>query len=300
MQKTDYIKNIDLAISFIDNNLDTELTLETIAKTALYSPYHFHRIFKAIIGETLYEYITRKRIERAALDLEKKSEINITEIALQYGFGSNSSFTKMFKKFYGISPSEFRKKSQPEYYKLAKIKSKNGQESLVFEKYLYAIEDHLLWIKKNATVEVKEVSKLNFIGINHHGIAGIEKAFQKVLTWGHSKGLFTNPKNKIARIFHDNLRITDENKVRMNIGFFTTDTIEKEEVKEETIEKSKCIVGHFKISPSNFERAWSSLFVWMVKNGYRKSKENYFEIYHNDFLTPNPKELIVDMYIPIE
>jgi AraC family transcriptional regulator len=61
-----YISSVNKALQFIDENLDTNLSLDTIAKVACFSPFHFHRIFKAITNETLNGYINRKRIEKAA------------------------------------------------------------------------------------------------------------------------------------------------------------------------------------------------------------------------------------------
>lgn len=108
----DYISRINLALKFIDNNLDSVLSLESVSSIAFYSPFHFHRIFKAIIGETLNSYISRSRIEKAASVLIHQEEVNITGIYLQCGFNSNSSFTRTFKNFYGVSPSRFRKECQ--------------------------------------------------------------------------------------------------------------------------------------------------------------------------------------------
>nr|WP_084407038.1 AraC family transcriptional regulator [Pedobacter panaciterrae] len=62
----------------MDKNLDTNLSLETISKVACFSPFHFHRIFKAITNETLNSYINRKRIEKVASVLMHKPEVNIT------------------------------------------------------------------------------------------------------------------------------------------------------------------------------------------------------------------------------
>ena len=122
-KEEDYIKRIDIALQFIDKNLDANLSLETISKVAFYSPYHFHRIFKAIIGETLNVYITRKRIEKTASILMRKREASITDLAYQFGFSSNSAFTKAFKKFYGISPSEFRKQTPDKFSRVKKLKT---------------------------------------------------------------------------------------------------------------------------------------------------------------------------------
>jgi len=83
------------------------LPLNEVAKVANYSPYHFHRIFKSETGQTPNYYINRKRIELAAAVLLCEIRITISELALRYHFTSHSSFTRAFKKFYGLSPSEF-------------------------------------------------------------------------------------------------------------------------------------------------------------------------------------------------
>ena len=131
--KKEYIQRINLALEYIDHNLDKELSLDIISNVASYSSFHFHRIFKAIIGETLNSYIGRRRLEKIASILMHKETVSITEVAFQFGFSSNSSLTKAFKKFYGVSPSEFRKRLPNKFSKIGKVKSKNGKEKLLFE-----------------------------------------------------------------------------------------------------------------------------------------------------------------------
>lgn len=70
----------------MDENLDTDLTLEVVAKTACYFPFHFHRIFKTVMHETLTAYIKRKRIEKKASVLLRRKEVSISELSFQYGF----------------------------------------------------------------------------------------------------------------------------------------------------------------------------------------------------------------------
>jgi AraC family transcriptional regulator len=78
------------------------------------------------------------------------------------------------------------------------------------------------------------------------------------------------------------------------------DFVAEGEINKMSINKSKCIVGHFEVSPDNFETSWRSLFIWMADNGYKKANENAFEIYHNDFRKHPEGKAIVDLYIPIE
>lgn len=299
--RKDYIRSIDLALNFIDNNLDSKtLTLENISKKALYSPFHFHRIFKAITGEPLNAYIIRRRVEKSASALIHKNHISITEISLAFGFSSNSSFTRAFKNFYGMSPSQFRKKNSNTFSKIRKIDSKKGQETLITEKYICNINNYLNWIKMNATIEIKEVPDLQFASITHIGVNGIEDVFHRLIKWATPKGLMKSPEAKMARIFHDSFKITSPDKVRMSVSLLTKEPFKPEdEVSATTIKPRKCIVGRFEILPKDFEQAWTGLFIWMSDNGYKKADINPFEIYQNDSREHPEKKFIVDLYIPI-
>lgn len=298
----EYIRSINLALNYIDNHLDSDaLSLETISKKALYSPFHFHRLFKAIIGETLNSYIVRRRLEKTASVLIHKKEVSITELSLQFGFNSNSSFTRAFKKFYGVSPSEFRKQNPNKFSKISQIQSKNGQENLISEKYICNINNHLNWIKMNANIDIKELPELHFASITHIGILGLESAFNRLLTWAIPKGLMKNPEAKMARIFHDSFKVTSPEKVRMSVSLLTNDAFKNEgEIHKTTINKGKYIVGRFELEAKDFEQAWTSLYIWMNDNGYKKADSNPFEIYQNDFRQHPENKFIVDLHIPIE
>ena len=130
------VTRIGKAILYIEENLQKKLVLEDIARKAHFSPYHFHRLFSAVVGETLNNFISRKRIERAASHLMNKKNIPVTEVADRVGFSSLSSFSRAFKKFYGMSPLEFREVSPEKFSKICKTKSKNGQVIVSFEQYI--------------------------------------------------------------------------------------------------------------------------------------------------------------------
>ncbi|KUJ62736.1 AraC family transcriptional regulator [Flavobacteriaceae bacterium CRH] len=299
--KEDYIKRINNILSFIDENLDQDLTLETIAKIGNYSPFHLHRIFKAITNETINEYITRKRIEKSALILLHKREITISELSLQYGFNSNSSFTRTFKKFYGISPKEFRKTYPNKFSKIGKVDSKNGQVSGLFDEYICNINNLKNWIKMKAKIEIKEMPKLDLAYITQIGLNGMQNAYSKLIKWATPKGLFENEDVKIITIYHDSFKITEHDKVRMSACISLKEKVQVDgEIGLTTIEKGKFIVGHFEIGINEFEKSWSGLFIWMSENGYKKANRNPYEIYYNDFNEHPEKISIVDFCIPIE
>ena len=93
------VVRISKAITYIEEHLQEKLILKEIASKAYFSPFHFHRLFSVVTGETLNNFIVRKRIEKAAAFLLHKKEMSVTEISEMVGFTSISSFSRAFKKF---------------------------------------------------------------------------------------------------------------------------------------------------------------------------------------------------------
>lgn len=94
-----HLNQLNMVLDYIDQNLDEDLTLNKIASIGSYSPFHFHRLFRACTTETLNEYITRKRIEKIASILIRDKSKKISDLSFSYGFSSNSTLTKTFKKY---------------------------------------------------------------------------------------------------------------------------------------------------------------------------------------------------------
>ena len=298
--QADYKNRINRVFEFIDENLESDLSLNTVSEIAFFSPFHFHRVFKFVTGETLNEYVTRRRVEKSASDLLHKN-ITATGIAHQHGFSDNSSYSRTFKKYFGVSPTEFKNQNPNKYSKIRQLKSKNGQAYPNYERYICIINNLKKWTEMNAKIEVKEIPELNLAGVTHIGINGIENAFEKLTKWAIPKGLLKNSETKMGRIFYDSFKVTAPDKVRMSIFLTTNVPFEIDsEINKLTINKGKCIVGRFEITPNEFEKSWTSLFIWMNENGYKKSSENPFEIYHNDFREHPENKFITDLYIPIE
>lgn len=105
---TDYRKRVCQAMNFISRHLDRDLSLDEIARAACFSKHHFHRIFKAVVGETVAAFTRRLRLEFAANRLLSNPEDEITKIALDCGFSSSQNFAKAFRQHFGTSPSGYR------------------------------------------------------------------------------------------------------------------------------------------------------------------------------------------------
>jgi len=103
----DYIERVNRAIDHIVRHLDQPLPLEDVARVAYFSPFHFHRIFRTMVGETLSQFVKRLRLERALYLLSHHPKKRLTDVALECGFSSSSDFSRSFRQRYGVPPSAF-------------------------------------------------------------------------------------------------------------------------------------------------------------------------------------------------
>ena len=105
--KEEYQKCVNVVVEYINQHLGEEIDLKSLAKVSNFSPFYFHRIMKAFLGEPIGTFIVRTRTEAAAR-LLRYSDIPIADIAYRIGYSSPSSLSKVFRQFYGISPLEYR------------------------------------------------------------------------------------------------------------------------------------------------------------------------------------------------
>ncbi|WP_404453634.1 AraC family transcriptional regulator [Virgibacillus necropolis] len=107
----DSLKKMNDALNFIEENLTNEIDFKEVASLAFCSEYHFKRMFSFLSGVTLSEYIRRRRLSLAALELNH-SNIRVIDVAVKYGYSSPDAFTRAFQGLQGITPSEARNNGQ--------------------------------------------------------------------------------------------------------------------------------------------------------------------------------------------
>jgi AraC family transcriptional regulator len=107
----DLLKEMNNALSYIEDNLTNDIDFTEVARLAFCSEYHFKRMFSFLAGVTLSEYIRRRRLTLAAFELNS-SNVRIIDVAIKYGYNSPDSFTRAFESLHGITPSEARNNGQ--------------------------------------------------------------------------------------------------------------------------------------------------------------------------------------------
>jgi AraC family transcriptional regulator len=155
MSKDYHIIGILKVLIYIEEHLDEPIALENMAKIAKISPYYFHRLFRAYVGETVSDYTKRIRLQRAAERL-LYSDTPITDIALDTGYDTPSSFTKAFNQRMFQSPSQYRKKMQPLIREMIERThpSRKLQFSSLLPAYVTRKEEPVLFIRKIGDYQV--------------------------------------------------------------------------------------------------------------------------------------------------
>jgi AraC family transcriptional regulator len=155
---SDYIMSINQAINYIYQNLDKSLTVEEIAAHCCFSKYYFNRVFKLIVGENLYSFIKRIKLESAAFKLRASQNTAITDIAVEAGY-SPSNFASAFKQYFGVSASEFRKRHE--------VPAKDS---------FAAVTEHILSLKKKDNVFAEINAKMHL-----KRIEGMDLVYRRVI-----------------------------------------------------------------------------------------------------------------------
>ena len=102
-----YVERVNRAIDRVAGRLDEPVRLSDLAEAAGLSPFHFHRVFQALVQETPADFVKRLRLEKALGMMALAKRRSLTDIALTCGFGSSSDFTRSFRQRFGVPPSAF-------------------------------------------------------------------------------------------------------------------------------------------------------------------------------------------------
>ncbi|MEM9954923.1 MAG: AraC family transcriptional regulator [Chloroflexota bacterium] len=183
IQKNIYAQCLNRVLNYIRTHIAEDISVDTLADVAGFSPFHFHRIFTGLMGETVNQCVVRLRLERAIALMKSNPNQPITHIAEDCGFLSLSVFSRTFKKQFGISPSQWNRVSPLN-------NSKNGQHEIATIHYTM---DDMLTMQSTDTFDVQVRSlpaqTIAYIRVIDAYTEGrIEDAYQGLIQWYQSNG----------------------------------------------------------------------------------------------------------------
>ncbi|MBN2041440.1 MAG: AraC family transcriptional regulator [Spirochaetes bacterium] len=306
-QNKTYVTGINRVIDYIELNLDEDLRLEELARIANYSKYYFHRIFKAVTGESLHRYIRRLRIEKAAAELFVNPDKKITNVAYNYGFGSSSSFGRIFKRYFLMSPGAWQRNANKE------INNENDQENnfnyLTFKpvNFIKRITLPPKKIKLNdIDINIKDISDINVAYLRHTGpdiydSDPLKKLYTRLCNWAEAYPDQITEKNAIV-IYHDHFGITNDSRLRTSICMkIPSDIRVTGETGKMIIPGGKYAVGYYNLPPDeNLDVTQVIYRNWLPASGYCVDKKRLLFSKFQNYLNPGyDKTSQGEIYIPI-
>ncbi len=276
--KDEYIQSVYKIVFFIEQNCNEDLTLDELSIVAGFSKFHFHRVFKSIIGESLSGYVRRVRLQTSSKKF--KSNKKITDIAMDSGYETNASFTKAFKKHFGLTPKEFSKK----------IKERKGNEML-----------------KPKFIQIDDIEILSVRGTGTYSEVA-PKTAETLMKFAYSQKIKykKNLMGKEARCFgiaHDDPKITQEDQIRYDICI----TWDDKSVKPEGEIVSNIIKGgkyaqFLHIGPyENLTKSYEMITNWIIEDEISLRNQPFFEEYLNrDPRRTKPENLKTLIHVPVE
>jgi AraC family transcriptional regulator len=288
-----YKERILRVLVFIQQNLGNELSLDELAKTAHFSAYHFHRIFRGMVGESLKEHIRRLRLERAATQL-KHTDQSVLEIALDAGYETHEAFTRAFSTVCGCSPSSFRKSKS--------VLFKSGSSRVHYSENGPLKNIKLPSGGKPMNVKIEKMEPMRVAFVRHVGPYNeVSVAWDKLCTILGKEGLL-GPGTKFIGICYDDPEVTPPEKIRYDACVTVGNDFQPQgDIGVQTISGGEyAVVTH--IGPYNkLGQTYAKLFGrWLPQSGRELRSEPGLEFYLNSPESTEPKELLTDIYVPLE
>ena len=290
-----YYDRIQNTINHIENHLTDEINTSEVAHDAYMSIATLYRMFFALTGYSVKQYIRLRRINEAIKELETTSS-TILDIALNYGFSTHASFTKAIKKYTGNTPTDYRKQSIK--YKFERIN--------IMDKYVDVKE--IIDEEKYPGVKVlKDLKPIRVAYYCYYGENPEDNAFKIMGEWFKQSELDIE-KNKIRVFGFNNPSPTEPDQKEYGYEVWVTideDYIVKDDlVKAKTFDGGKyavCGVQNFNPKGEGIEimQAWQKLNVWLKDSSFTYDTHQWLEE-HTGFTTDLQHIGGIDLYMPIQ
>ncbi|MFK0272797.1 GyrI-like domain-containing protein [Ensifer sp. NPDC090286] len=274
-----YERRLHRVSDYIYGHLDGDLDLDRLSEIACLSPHHWHRIYRAVHGETLAGTVKRLRLQRAAADLAQ-TDLPIETIAQRSGYPNLQSFNRTFKASYGLPPARYRKEGSHVAFETASTEG----------------------IPDMYEVTLKEVEAFDVVGVAHTGsYMEIGKAFETLYGTLFSRQLF-RPDMEMIGIYLDDPELVPTEKLR---SFACVSAREAMPV-EAPLTPQHLDGGHYAVlrhkGPyADMPKAYQWLYgTWLPQSGREIRDSLMFEKYLNNPREVAPTELLSEIYLPLK
>jgi AraC family transcriptional regulator len=280
----DYHERMNRVLDHIRQHLDEPLNLNRLADLACFSPFHFHRIFAAYVGEPVSAHVRRLRLELAAHRLCHTRQ-SITDIALSAGYETPGAFNKAFKRHFRVSPTRFQKEKKPVFF------SQPIEMAIESTQKEDAMKPEMKNRSDTQVLYVRRTGKYN---------ESARTAWGAVCGYAFRKGL-VEPDAEFIGLSHDDPDVTPEDKLRYDACISVKSEVKPEgEVGVQTIPGGNFAVFLHKGPYENLYNTYKAIYSeWLPQSGAQLRDASCFEKYLNDASRTKPADLLTEIYIPV-
>jgi AraC family transcriptional regulator len=289
-----YERAVQRAIEHALAHLDAALDLGTLAQEAALSPFHFHRVFRGMVGETPLELVRRVRLERAAHRL-RTSDAPVTEVAFDAGYETHEAFTRAFRAAYALSPTGFRGK-RPRI-ELAAPSSIHFDPAGRVSAFVSTPPGGT-----SMDVQIKQQPALRCFCVRHVGPYNqIPEAFEKLHTLATQAGLEKLSGVLLLGLYHDDPEATPPAELRSDAALVVPEGVP---VPDGLVEQ-RLPAGRYAMTTyvGPYERigdTWARLLgQWLPASGERIAEGSSYEVYRNTPADVPKEQLVTELYVPL-
>jgi AraC family transcriptional regulator len=278
-----YQRRMQVVFDYIEHHLDDSLSLETLSQQANFSPFHFHRQFRAFTGYPVYKMIQLIRLKRASKELAFSSEKSITNIAYDAGFENAESFSRAFKTVLQQTPSAFRANPDWEsWHLLLPFKPINRSDTM--------------------QVDIITFPETMVAALEHHGPEHlVYNTSRKFIEWRQTNGIKPDHGDTFAIHYSDPASTLPED-YRLDICVSVEKPVAEnpQGVMNKTIPAGRCAVVRHLGSREYIPAADYLYREWLPESG--EELRDYPPFFHYINVGPNVKDqdMITDIYLPIK
>jgi AraC family transcriptional regulator len=300
-----YLNRINHILDYIEQNLEKDLSLEKLSQIVHTSPFHFHRIFSLTCGETPYQLVLRKRLEKTASTIMKEKRRLISDISMQYGFDNPASFSRAFKRYYNFTASRLQRRSGGELHQIVREKSKNGKENITLDKYIRDSEAIRRWSQKHAGFSIVREPPRRIAYCRHRGdLDLVANTFVQLKAWANGYKNLVNRRTQWLLLIHDNPAIVSEDMLGQSAGIVIPEKIYHEISSESKASKmiipnGKYLKGQFNLIDGDIRKSWDAICVYMIDYDLPTRDGYHFEAAHGrDPFTKSMKG--IEIFVPLK
>ena len=282
--RLEYTRRVNRVIDHVREHLGDDLSLAGLAQLAAFSPFHFHRVFRAVTGETLFGFIQRVRIERAASALRHDAERSVLEVALDHGFGSAATFARAFRARFGTTATAWRAAAARQKRKPGKSIRKGRKASggrRADTRRRQAKEAAM-----NMNVQVRQspryhVAYMRYVG--PYGPHGIPELWMKLRTWIDAHGL-ASPDSLTIGVSYDDPSVTEPARCQYDACVVVPpDFVPDRSVNLMDVPGGRHAVAQFEGTAHEIQGAWDRVFsAWLPGSGYQPDDRPCYEVYRGN------------------